>query len=243
MKSKVITTYLIILLIIQILFTQLFFPKTVKAVVDAAPEEKVIYLTFDDGPSVLTNDILDILDKHQVKATFFLIGNQIKGHEDVVRRIHEEGHGIGLHTYTHIYKKIYSSQDSFISEMLKTQSIISSITGESPNILRFPFGSYKKLSESFLSNLHNYNFKVYDWNLFMSDGINCNTPPEKLYREATKPTKAPGPVILLMHCDYTHKNTCKALPSVIKYYKAKGYEFKVIDDNTPEHYFPLKKQV
>lgn len=203
-------------------------------------DEKVIYLTFDDGPSVMTDKVLDILKTNDVKATFFLIGNQLKGQEAVVKRISTEGHSIGLHTYTHTYKKIYSNRKEFISEMLKSQNEISSITGIKPTTIRFPFGSRNHLTKAFLEQLHSYNFRVYDWNAAMSDGVNCKTPVNKLYREATKTTVTEHPIILLMHCDYMHKNTCKALPSVIKFYKDNGYEFKIINDKTPENYFPIK---
>ncbi|MBU3161333.1 polysaccharide deacetylase [Clostridium frigoris] len=203
-------------------------------------DEKVIYLTFDDGPSVMTDKVLDILKQNDVKATFFLIGNQIKGYEDMVKRIYTQGNSIGLHTYTHTYNKIYSSRKGFISEMLKSQSEISSIIGVKPTIIRFPSGSSKHLTKAFLEELHGYNFKVYDWNAVMSDGVNCNTSPDKLYREATKITIKDQPIILLMHCDYMHKNTCKALPGVIKFYKDNGYEFKTINDKTTEIYFPIK---
>ncbi|MBU3101242.1 MULTISPECIES: polysaccharide deacetylase family protein [Clostridium] len=203
-------------------------------------DEKVIYLTFDDGPSVMTDKVLDILKVNGVNATFFLIGNQIKGYEDMVKRIYTQGNSIGLHTYTHTYKKIYSSRKGFISEMLKSQDEINSIIGVKPTIIRFPSGSSKHLTKGFLEELHGYNFKVYDWNAVMSDGVNCNTPPDKLYREATKTTVRDHPIMLLMHCDYMHKNTCKALPRVIKFYKDNGYEFKIINDKTPEVYFPIK---
>ena len=203
-------------------------------------DEKVIYLTFDDGPSIMTDKVLDVLKKNNVKATFFIIGNQIKGQEAVVKRIYTEGHSIGLHTYTHTYKKIYSTRKGFISEMLKSQDEINSLIGIKPTIIRFPSGSSKHLTKTFLEQLHSYNLKVYDWNAVMSDGINCKTSPDKLYREATKTTVTEHPIILLMHCDYMHKNTCKALPRVLKFYKDNGYKFKIIDNKTPENYFPIK---
>lgn len=203
-------------------------------------ENKIIYLTFDDGPSVLTDKILDILREENVKATFFLIGNQISDQKAVVKRIYDEGHTIGLHTFTHKYKRIYSSNENFINEMIRCQNEVYNIVGIKPNIIRFPWGSHKKLNQDFLNMLHENNFKIYDWNAFMSDGINCKTPINKLYREATKTTVTEHPIILLMHCDYMHKNTCKALPMVIKYYKEKGYEFKAITKDTSEHIFPVK---
>jgi len=205
-------------------------------------DEKVIYLTFDDGPSVMTDKVLNILKENDVNATFFLIGNQLKGYEAIVKRIHTEGHSIGLHTYTHAYKKIYCNRKGFISEMLKSQNEINSIIGIKPTIIRFPSGSSKHLTKSYLIQLHSYNFKVYDWDAAMSDGINCKTPVAKLYSQATKTTVTKHPIILLMHCDYMHKNTCVALPGVIKFYKYNGYEFKIINDKTPENYFPIKSK-
>lgn len=202
--------------------------------------EKVIYLTFDDGPSIMTDKVLDVLKKNDVKATFFIIGNQIKGQEAVVKRINTEGHSIGLHTYTHTYKNIYSNRKGFISEMLKSQDEINSLIGIKPTIMRFPSGSRKHLTEVFLRELHSYNFKIYDWNAVTSDGVNCKTPTDNMYREATKTKVIEHPIILLMHCDYMHKNTCKVLPRIIKFYKDNGYEFKIINDKTPENYFPIK---
>jgi len=204
--------------------------------------DKVIYLTFDDGPSIMTDKVLDILKDNDVKATFFIIGNQIKDQEAVVKRIFNEGHSIGLHTYTHTYKNIYPSRKGFISEMLKSQNEINSLIGIKPTTIRFPSGSRKHLTKTFLEQLHSYNFKVYDWNACMSDGVNCKTPADKLYRDATKTKDTEHPIILLMHCDYMHKNTCIALPKVIKYYKDNGYEFKIINDKTPETYFPIKSK-
>jgi len=204
-------------------------------------EKRVIYLTFDDGPSIITGKVLDILKENDVKATFFIIGNQINGFENVIKRIHDDGHSIGLHTYTHKFKRIYSSRDAFIKEMLDCRNEINKLTGISPNIIRFPGGSRKRLTNTYLTKLHSYNFKIYDWNMVTSDGINSNTSPNRLYRDATEGNEKLSPIILLLHCDYMHKNSCKALPNIIKYYKEKGYEFKIISDNTPELYFPIKK--
>lgn len=210
---------------------------------DITEGKKVIYLTFDDGPSdKVTPKVLDILKENDVKATFFVIGNQIEGLEDVVKRIHNEGHSIGLHTYTHKFKRIYSSGDRFIDEMLQSQKKINEVVGISPNIIRFPGGSRKRMTESYLERLHSYNFKIYDWNMESMDGLNPKASPDKLYREATKKSEEVSPIILLMHCDYMHKNTCRALPQIIKYYKDKGYEFKPIAKDTPELYFPISKK-
>ena len=212
-----------------------------KSLEDVNKEKRVIYLTFDDGPSKITDKVLDILKENQIKATFFIIGNQINGFEDVVKRINNDGHSIGLHSYTHKFKLIYSNKNTFIKEMLNCRNEISRLTGISPNIIRFPGGSSKRLTNAYLNKLHSYNFKIYDWNMVTSDGINSNTSPNRLYRDATEGNENLCPIILLLHCDYMHKNSCKALPNIIKYYKESGYEFKIISEDTPELYFPIKK--
>lgn len=245
--------HFLIFLFIASFFTQVFHYRIVTAssskrctnvslINEQNVDDKVIYLTFDDGPSVVTNKILDILKEKDTKATFFLIGNQIVGFEDTVKRIHKEGHSIGLHTYTHKLKRIYRNNDNFIKEMKACSDEIKKVTGTNPNIIRFPGGSRKHLNNEFLYRLHDENFKIYDWNVQVSDGIKPKTPSSKLFREATKDTDSISPIILLMHCDYMHKNTCAALPKIIEYYKQHGYVFKPITENTTELYFPPSKR-
>ena len=205
-------------------------------------KSKVIYLTFDDGPArKVTTDILDILREEDVNATFFLIGEQIKGQENIIKRMHEEGHSLGLHSMTHKKGYLYCSNDHFLKEMLETQELINSVVGIKTNILRFPFGcnnnSYK-LTESMVNLLHENNLKIYDWNVDSGDGANPNSDPSRLIRNSKSDKDN---IILLMHCAYMSKNTVKALPSIIKYYKDQGYEFKGIDENTPEEFHYLNK--
>ncbi len=174
--------------------------------------KKTIYLTFDDGPSSkVTNSVLDVLKENKVHATFFLIGNQIEGKEDVVKRIYDEGNGIGLHTYTHKIRKIYSSEDAFIKEMIKCRDEINKAIGISPNIIRFPCGSNKRLNKKYLKRLHDEGFKIYDWDLDNTDGLNSRLSPDTLYRKAIKGSENRQNIILLLHCTDMHKNTCKAL--------------------------------
>lgn len=205
-------------------------------------KKKIIYLTFDDGPSYkVTNKVLDILKESEVQATFFLIGDQIKDKEDVVKRIYEEGNGIGLHTYTHNFNKIYSNEDKFIQEMIICRSEINETIGVAPNIIRFPGGSYKHLSKNYLKKLHDNKFKVYDWNADNSDGLNPKISPYSLYTKAIKGSNEMESIVLLLHCTDMNKNTCQALPNIIEYYKSHGYEFNIITEETAELYFPIKK--
>lgn len=205
-------------------------------------KKKFIYLTFDDGPSYkVTNKVLDILKENEVQGTFFIIGNQVKDKEDVVKRIYEEGNGIGLHTYTHNFNKIYSNEDKFIQEMIICRSIINETIGVSTNIIRFPGGSYKHLNNNYLKKLHDNKFKVYDWNADNSDGLNPKISPYSLYTKAIKVNDKMQSIVLLLHCTDMNKNTCQALPQIIKYYKSQEYEFKIITEETAELYFPIKE--
>lgn len=204
--------------------------------------EKTIYLTFDDGPSkIITKEVLPILKQYDVRATFFIIGYKIHGNEDIIKKIYEDGHSIGVHTYSHKYKKIYSSEDNFLNEMNKTADEVQSIIGVHPNILRFPFGSKNHLTPSLLNKLHDNNYRIYDWNASISDGLSPNLPPDKFYKEATRKCVNPSRIFLLMHSDDPNKNTCKALPKIITYYRDLGYEFKPITQDTPEYFFRVKK--
>ncbi|VYU43138.1 polysaccharide deacetylase family protein [Clostridium tertium] len=198
---------------------------------------KVIYLTFDDGPGgKVTNEILDTLKKEDIKATFFVIGSEIKGQEDILLRMKDEGHSIGLHSYSHDRNKLYCNNAGFLKEMQKGQDEIFRVTGEKYNILRFPFGCNNKsyrLTKSLVDEIHNNNYKIYDWTLDSEDGANYSSSPSTI---AKKSYSSKNNVVLLMHCGFINKNSAKALPSIIKYYKDKGYEFKTITEDTPEIY-------
>ncbi|GLC31334.1 polysaccharide deacetylase family protein [Clostridium omnivorum] len=209
---------------------------------DVEENKKVVYLTFDDGPAnIVTNKILDTLKEKDIKATFFVIGDKISGREEILKRIYGEGHTIGLHTYTHKFKKIYRSEESFIEEMDLTRNEVKRVLNIEATAIRFPAGSKPHLNDSLLEKLHAQGYKIYDWNASLSDGLNYNTPPDKLYREATKVVGKSTNVVLLLHCDQPNTNTCKALPRIIDYYKEQGYEFKPIKEDTPEFYFRFKK--
>lgn len=204
-------------------------------------KNKEIYLTFDDGPAgKVTTKILDILKEEEIPATFFVIGNQIDNQENLILRMRDEGHSIGLHSYTHNRNKLYSSNEGFIDEMLKCQKRLYDVTGENYNILRFPFGSTNmtyKLTASMVDLIHRYNLKIYDWTQDTYDGANPDSSPDFIF---TKSISNKDSIILLMHCGGINKNSASALPSIIKYYKDKGYTFKKITEETPEVY-KLKK--
>lgn len=203
---------------------------------------KYAYLTFDDGPTyVITNALLDVLKNQNIKATFFVVGKEIEGKESILKRIYDEGHGIGLHTYSHNFKKIYRSTEDFINEMTKTSYKIEEVIGFAPKIIRYPGGSSKHLTTSTLQAIHKNNYKVYDWNVNIYDGINPNLSPSQLFKNSQIIKGNKNVAIILLHCNFNNKNTVKALPEIIKYYVALGYQFKAITEDTPEYYYRFKK--
>ena len=125
--------------------------------------------------------------------------------------------------------------------MLKTSDEIYDNVGIRTYLIRFPGGSKPFMDQKFLEQLHSYKFKIYDWNVPISDGINAKLSPEKFYKEATTCRQFKSPLIILMHCSGENENTVEALPRIIEYYKKCGYNFKKLTMDSPEYYFRVKK--
>lgn len=205
------------------------------------PEEKKVYLTFDDGPiPVITDKILDVLREQDVKATFFIVGKEIPEREHILKRINAEGHSIGLHTYSHKFKKIYQSDDTFVEEMLKVREQINHILNITPIAIRFPGGSSGRMTKKLLDKLHSNNMRVYDWTIDLHDGISSEVSVRQLVRNGEDFNPKYSRLIILAHCNSNNANTVKALPEIIKYYKDLGYEFSAIKEDTPDYYYRLK---
>lgn len=193
--------------------------------------EKTVYLTFDDGPSSsITPQVLDILKKYDIKATFFVVGSYANKNQNVLKRIAEEGHVIGNHTYTHNYKYIYANVDNFMEEIKKSDSTIENILGKEyvSKIVRFPGGSFGKKYDPFKAELSSEGYKYIDWNALNGDAEGHNISPEKLIQKAKNTTNGKDHVVLLMHDAGTKKTTVQALPKIIDYLISKGYKFKTL---------------
>ncbi|MGL4737567.1 MAG: polysaccharide deacetylase family protein [Cellulosilyticaceae bacterium] len=206
--------------------------------------EKVVYLTFDDGPTQgVTEKILDVLKQYDVKGTFFVVGKEIPKREAILKRMYEEGHGIGLHTYSHNYKRVYSSHDIFLEEMDQTQEKINEVLGTTLEIkaIRFPGGSAGRLNQNFFDSINQKGYKIFDWNVNLEDGVNPGLSPAELVRNAKKCKANCSTRIILAHCNSTNKSTYQALPGIIEYYQKEGYVFKAIDNETPQYYYRFKK--
>ena len=197
------------------------------------PDEKVVYITIDDGPTTGTPKLLDILDEYNAKATWFVTGQYMEGTalEDMLKQIHDKGHAIGVHTFSHKYTSIYASVDAYMEDYNKMNTIIVNATGESSGLFRFPGGSNagynKKIRTELLSRVKSEGLVYYDWNAFTGDteGMSKSEMVSKAVKECSYNNKA----ILLMHDVPGKDAVVEALPEILSQLQAKGYEFRALD--------------
>lgn len=193
-----------------------------------AENGKEIYLTFDDGPSDrVTPKILDILKEENVKATFFIVGNNAVRRKNLLKREFDEGHAIGVHSYSHKYKEIYSSTESLLKDIDDCNALIKEVTGRKSSLYRFPGGSFG-LSSRLTGAVTAHGMRYVDWNASFRDSEFLSPSPEQLVQAAKSTVANPQSVIMLAH-DTTDKTaTVKALGDVIRHFKNSGYTFKTL---------------
>ncbi len=199
---------------------------------------KVVYLTFDDGPDGKnTPAILDILRDAGIHATFYVTGIQAETHPEMLRRIYDEGHAIGNHSYDHRYEKLYPNVNGFLAEMEKTDEIIHGIIGVRPLILRAPGGVISHFTDAYAPALRANGYVEHDWNISSADAA-PNHPVAQDFIDnidgQTNGAAATHTAIILMHSSEGHEETVKALPRIIDILRAKGYTFGVITPMTPQ---------
>lgn len=179
-----------------------------------------VYLTFDDGPSIYTNDILDILDRYQVKATFFVVGREGTDAEEALQRIVEDGHTLGMHSYSHKYKELYESMDSFTRDFEQIRDYVYQATGVESVYYRFPGGSSNTVSEidmhEFIDYLESRGVEYYDWNVSSGDGGSMKLTTDTLLENCTKDIDTRDTSIILLHDSAEKPTTVEALPEIIE---------------------------
>ncbi|WP_350344069.1 polysaccharide deacetylase family protein [Proteinivorax tanatarense] len=192
---------------------------------------KVVYLTFDDGPSRnVTEPILDILDEYDVKGTFFVLGRQVEYYPNITKRIHDEGHLVANHTYSHDYASLYD-EGNMIAELKKTDEIIRDVLGKLPsNLIRFPGGSFGKKRELYRQEVKQNGYNFVDWNVVNGDGEGKNYSKEELVERVHETHNNQNHAVVLMHDSAAQQNTAKALPEIIEFYKEEGYSFKTLEN-------------
>ena len=193
---------------------------------------KVIYLTFDDGPSGYTGELLDVLKKYNVKATFFVTGN---GSDAAIKREYDEGHTVALHTYSHNYGQVYASMDAYFTDLNKINDRVERITGHRSTIVRFPGGSSNTVSRStrcimtaLAYELENRGYVYYDWNVSSGDA-GGTTDTNQVYSNVVRGL-GNGRYVVLQHDSKGY--SVRAVESIIQYGLSHGYTFERLEQNS-----------
>ena len=198
---------------------------------------KRVYLTFDDGPSGYTDEILDILAEKDVKATFFVVVNDYTYTEEL-NKIVDAGHTLGMHSMSHDYSVIYANMKNFKADVQGTHDLIYDMTGVDTKYYRFPGGSSNQVSGVSMSECVEYldsmGYTFYDWNALNGDAETLTYSAAELNQHVMNYVSSnEGDSVVLLHDLETHAATVEALPELIDTLKAEGYELCAIDDNAP----------
>lgn len=190
---------------------------------------KVVYLTFDDGPSTTASrKILDLLDKYDAKATFFMLEPNMKQNKDIVKEMAQKGHALGVHGVTHQVSKIYQSPESFVGEMNQAISYIENVTGIRTHLVRAPYGSRPYVTPPFRKAADKEGFILWDWSI---DTVDWKQTGGGFVDSAIRQTiqlDGKEPLVILMH----EKDTTAAhLERLLKFYKDNGYDMRALDES------------
>lgn len=199
------------------------------------PEQKTIYLTFDDGPGPYTGRLLSILDKYDVKATFFVMDT---GEYDLMKQIVQRGHSIGIHTMTHDYEEIYASPEAFFADLYGMQELIYEHTGVKTTLMRFPGGSSNEISrricEGIMTTLteavQDAGFQFFDWNVLSGDAGDT-TKTQEVYNYVVNAASQLDVALVLQHD--IHSYSVAAVENIILWGLENGYQFLPLQENSP----------
>ena len=195
-----------------------------------------VYLTFDDGPSDNTAAILDTLAKYNVKATFFVVGKTDNQSKEMYQRIVNEGHTLGMHSYSHKYSVVYDSLDAFETDFNQLQSYLYDITGQECRLYRFPGGSSNQVSNTdmseFIRFLNEEGVTYFDWNVSSGDATSQAYTADELLNNVLTDVPKYKTSVVLMHDSNTKSTTVEALGPMIEALQGMGAQILPIDENT-----------
>ena len=205
------------------------------------PKGKVIYLTFDDGPGEFTDELLYLLDYYGVKATFFVTDS---GYDDLMKRIVEEGHAIGIHTVNHNYDEIYQSPEAYFADLYAMQQVIYENTGVMTTLMRFPGGGSNLVSRRFYPGLmtllteavQDAGFQYFDWNVDSNDAGGATTAEEVIYN-VVEGVQRERVSIVLQHD--IHPYSVNAVEEIILFGLNNGYTFLTLQEDSPGAHHPV----
>lgn len=198
--------------------------------------KKTAYITIDDGPSKNTDKIIEILDKYNAKATFFMIDKNMKAHPQQVKNIVESGNSSGFHSVSHDIHKLYRKETSAKEEFDINKETFFEITGKESNIVRLPYGSKPYTPEKSYEKLVKSGYKLWDWNI---DTLDWKSNSQQIIENVKNQIKNQNEVVILMH---EKDQTVKALDQILSYLKKEGYEIKAIDEELiPTNFWNINK--
>lgn len=205
-------------------------------------DKKVAYLTFDDGPSKVTERVLDVLKVYEVNATFFLIGSNITDEtKDLVERTVEEGNVIGIHTYSHKADEMYSSVENYQKDFQKAEKTIESLVKMDSKLCRFPWGSandyLSAIEGKVLPWLEQKGYKYVDWNVSGEDAVGTPTG-WSIYHNVQKDVGRYNQPVILLHDGSSCQLTAEVLPDIIAMLKEAGYHFDTLDHMESPYQYP-----
>ncbi|MFT4143796.1 MAG: polysaccharide deacetylase family protein [Mobilitalea sp.] len=200
-------------------------------------KDKQVYLTFDDGPSIYTDEILDILQEYGIKATFFVVGKTDEHSIKMYKRIVNEGHTLGMHSYSHRYEKIYNSVKDFDKDFTKLWKLLYDTTGYKPSIYRFPGGSANEVNKhdmkDFIKYLNDADMVYFDWNVLNGDATGVTYTEEQLVENVLGGVEAKKRSIVLMHDSQSKKTTVDSLPTLLDDLLLGGAELLPLNKDVP----------
>lgn len=225
------------------LFLILSFVFSLSLIVNGS-REKIIYLTFDDGPTPNTPEILRILEKYNAKATFFVLDDRITKYPDYVKLIDSSGHSIGLHGISHDVNVIYQSPSEPLKEINEENETLYKTLGKRTNLIRTPYGSYPYMTLDQYKILTAANYKIWDWTVDPRDSVGSAPSLSTMLNRIERDLKGTETPIILLH---DRKSTTNNLDSILTYLSDKGYIFKCLDEkmdpvNFMELYGPAKNK-
>lgn len=207
---------------------------------DQSLNPKEVFLTFDDGPCINnTRKILSILKDNNVKASFFIVGIKANENPQILKEISDSGMCVGVHTYSHDYKKIYRNLNTYLDDYDACYNVIKKLTGKTPSpYIRLPGGSTNLVTSkaninSIKEALHEKGIRYVDWNVCSGDAESHVVAVDKIKNNVMTQCKNKNFAVILMHDTYYKYFTVEALPDIIKYLKNEGYVFKTFDDISP----------
>lgn len=194
-------------------------------------EEKIAYLTFDDGPSTkITPQILDILDRYKIKATFFVLGTMVEKNSNVLKDAVSRGNSIGVHSFSHVTSHLYQNEKNFLEEIRQSEEILKKHIGNNfkTRLFRYPGGSFEAYKKQYMYALNNLGYVSIDWNCVNGDAAILNPTKQILIEEVKRTSLNKNQLVVLMHDSDTKQVTADALPSIIEYLISQGYEFALL---------------